>query len=165
MRRAMLLVISVMPLIAQTAQTRQGPISAQISRASVLFGPGIIPDRSGETPAPRFDTKLSGQVHLEGLNARTKPRFRFWLVKEGDEEKLKRASPGSMKAKALPANTGTKTEAGYSFEIRWLKGAVDPEDRLFLEVFLGRRRATTAISAIQSHFLPVSRPRGEEEKN
>lgn len=165
MRRAMLLLISVMPLIAQTAQAAQGPITAQVSSASVLFGPGIVQDRSGETPAPRFDTKLSGEVQLQGLNPLTKPRFRFWLVKAGDEKKLKRASPGSLRAKALSAITGIKTDAGYSFEIHWLKGAVDPDDRLFVEVFLGRRRATTAISAIQSHYLPASRPRGNEEKN
>ena len=162
MRRAMLLVISVMPLMALT---HQGPISARVSNPSVLFGPGIVQDRSGETPAPKFETKLSGQVLLDGLNSGTKPRFRFWLVKAGDEEKLKRASPSSLKAKALPANTGIKTDSGYSFEIRWVKGAVDPDDRLFVEVFLGRRRATTAISAIQSHFLPVSHPRDTQEKN
>ena len=162
MRRAMLLVISVMPLMAQTPQ---GPITAQISSASVLFGPGIVQDRSGETPAPRYEPKLSGEVQLEGLKPRTKPRFRFWLVKAGDEEKMKRASPGSLRARALSANTGIKTDAGYSFEIRWAKGAVDPDDRLFVEVFLGRRRATTAISGIQSHFLPASPPRGRDEKD
>ncbi len=165
MRRAMLLLISVMPLIAQTAQAAQGPITAQVSSASVLFGPGIVQDRSGETPAPGFEPKLSGEVQLQGLNPLTKPRFRFWLVKAGNEGKLKRASPGSLRAKALSAITSIKTDAGYSFEIHWLKGAVDPDDRLFVEVFLGRRRATTAISAIQSHYLPASRPRGNEEKN
>lgn len=162
MRHAMFLVISVMPMMAQASH---GPVTAHVSSVSVLFGPGIVQDRSGEIPGPRFDTKLSGQVHLEGLNSRTKPRFRFWLVKAGDEGKLERASPHSLKAKALSANTGIKTDDGYSFQIHWVKGAVDPDDRLFVEVFLGRRRATTAISAIQSHFLPVSRPRGTEEIN
>ncbi|MBL0209679.1 MAG: hypothetical protein IPQ13_02025 [Holophagaceae bacterium] len=165
MRRSMLLVISVMPLMAMAPQ---GPVSARISRASVLFGPGIIKDRSGETPAPAFKPKLNGSLQLEGLNARTTPRFRFWLVKAGDEGRLKRASPGSVKAKALavvPAATGIKAENGYSFEVHWPKGAVEPEDRLFVEVFLGRRRAATAISPIQSLFLPASRPRDNEEKS
>jgi hypothetical protein len=158
----MLLVISVMPLMAQTMH---GPISAQVASASVVFGPGIIQDRSGETPAPKFEPKLSGEVHLEGLRSGTKPRFRYWLVKAGDEEKLQRASPGSLKAKILAANAGVKTDTGYVFQIRWVKGAVDPGDRLFVEVFLGRRRAATAIAAIQSHFLPASHSRGGESNN
>lgn len=162
MRRAMLVVISVMPMMVQA---HQGPITAHISSASVLFGPGIVQDRSGETPPPKFEAKLNGQVRLEGLNAKTKPRFRFWLVKAGVEEKLKRTSPGSLKAKALPATIGIQTETGYPYEIHWPKGVVDAEDRLFVEVFLGRRRAATAISAIQSHFLPASRPRNDQEKN
>lgn len=155
MRRAMLLVISVMPLLAQAAR---GPVTAQISNASVLFGPGIIQDQSGQTAPPKFETKLSGEVRLGGLASRVHPRFRFWLVKAGDEEKLKRSSPGALKGKALAGNSGIKTEAGYAFDIHWIKGTVDPEDRLFIEVFLGRRRAATAISAIQSHYLPASRP-------
>jgi len=158
----MLLVISVMPMMAQAPQ---GPITARVSTASVLFGPGIVQDRSGETPAPRFKPKLSGEVHLEGLNPRTRPRFRFWLVKAGDEENLKRASPASSKARTLSANIGIKTDVGYPFEIRWVKGSVDPDDRLFVEVFLGRRRATTVISAIQAHFLPISRPRDNKQNN
>ncbi len=161
MRRTTLLVISVMPLFAQTPQS---PISAQVSSVSVLFGPGIVQDRSGETPAPGFEPKLSGEIHLEGLNSRTKPHFRFWLVKAGDEDHLKRASPGSLKARILSANAGIKTDSGYSFECRWFKGSVNPDDRLFVEVFLGRRRAATAISAIQSHYLPASGPMGREDK-
>jgi hypothetical protein len=158
----MLLVISVMPLMAQISQ---GPITAKVSRAVVVFGPGMIPDRSGEAPAPRFKPKLSGELHLDGLNSRQKPRFRFWLVKAGDEEKMRRASPSSLRAKALSAEVRAKTDSGYPFEIRWRKATVDPEDRLYVEVFLGRRRATTAISAIQSQYLPVSRPRTSEEAN
>ena len=161
MRRAVLLVISVMPLMAMAPQ---GPVTAQVTSASVLFGPGIVKDRSGETPAPRFESKLSGEIQLEGLNPRTKPRFRFWLVKAGDEDKLKRAPPGSVKAKALSASDGVKTETGYAFEMPWIKGSVDPEDRLWVEVFLGRRRAATAISPIQSHYLPASRRRSTEER-
>ena len=160
MRRAVFLVISVMPLIAMA---QQGPISAQLSSASVLFGPGIIQDRSGEAPTPKFDTKLSSEVQIEGLNPKAKPRFRFWLVKAGDEENLKRVTPGSLKGKVLSSKAGIMTSAGYSFEMHWIKGSVDPDDRLFMEVFIGRRRAATAISAIQSHYLPVSRPRGNEE--
>ena len=161
MQRAMLLVISVMPLIAQTPQ---GPISAQVSSVSVLFGPGTIQDRSGETPAPGFEPKLSCEIHLEGLNPRTKPRFRFWLVKAGEEQQLKRVSPGSLKAKVLSANSGIKTDSGYSFECRWPKSSVNPGDRLFVEVFQGRRRAATAISAIQSHYLPASSPMVREDQ-
>lgn len=151
----MLLVISVMPLLAQASH---GPITARISDASVLFGPGIIQDRSGETAAPKFETKLSGEVRLDGLASRANPRFRFWLVKAGDEERLKRLPPSAMKAMALAGHSGIKTAAGYTFEVHWNRGSVDPGDRLFIEVFLGRRRAATAISAIQSHYLPVSRP-------
>lgn len=162
MRHAVSLVISMLPLLAQVDQ---GPVSARISGASVLFGPGIIQDRSGERPAPRFEPKLSGAVQMEGPAPRAKPRFRFWLVKAGDEEKLKRIPPRSLKAKLLSSNAGIKTSSGYSFEMRWVKGSVDPEDRLFVEVFLGRRRAATAVSPIQSHFLPASHPRSQEENN
>ena len=162
MRLALILVISVMPLMGHAPQ---GPISAKLSSASVLFGPGIVQDRSGDTPAPSFEPKLSGEVQLEGLRIRTKPRFRFWLVKAGDEAKMKRASPGSLKAKALPTISGTKTDVGYSFEIHWVKAAVDPDDRLFVEVFLGRRRATTAISPIQSRYLSAPHPKEREQEN
>lgn len=162
MRRAVFLVISVMPLLALAPQS---PISAQVASASVLFGPGIIPDRSGETPAPKFDTTLSGEVHLQGIAAKAKPRFRFWLVKARDEAKLQRATPGALKAKVLSSQAGIKTEGGYAFQIHWAKGAVDADDRLFVEVFLGRRRAAMAIAAIQAHYLPASRPRDNEAKN
>ncbi|MBL0313292.1 MAG: hypothetical protein IPP78_11380 [Holophagaceae bacterium] len=165
MRQAVSLVISVLPLMLQASQD---PVSARIINASVVFGPGIVQDRSGETQAPKFHPKLSGNVQLDGLKSRTEPRFRFWLVKAGEEEKLKKLSPASLKAKplvALTATTGIKTESGYSFEIHWSKGAVDPEDRLFVEVFLGRRRAATAFSPIQSRYLPVSHPRDNEDKS
>lgn len=159
MRRGMLLVISVMPLMAMT---QRGSITAQVSRASVLFGPGIIQDRSGETPAPRFEPKLSVEVNLEGLNPKAKPRFRFWLVKAADELRLNHLAPGSTKAKILATNPGIKTAHGYAFEMRWPKGSVDPEDRLFVEIFLGRRRAAQTASNIQAHYLPASHPRGHE---
>lgn len=160
MRRASLLVISVLPLLAHT---QQDPVSAMVSRASVIFGPGIIEDRNGETPAPRFKPKLSVEVNLDGLNPKAKPRFRFWLVKAEDEPQLNHASPSATKAKILSTTPGIKTSRGYAFEIRWPKGSVDPEDRLFVEVFLGRRRAAKAASSIQSHYLPASHPRGNEE--
>ncbi len=162
MRHAVSLVISMLPLMAQVDQ---GPVSARIPEASVLFGPGIIQDRSGEQPVPRFEPKLAGSLQMAGLAPRAKPRFRFWLVKAGDEEKLKRISPRSLEAQVLSSNAGIKTSSGYSFEMRWVKGSVDPEDRLFVEVFLGRRRAATAISRIQSHFLPASPPKSQEENN
>ena len=162
MRRAMIFVLSTLPLLAQTYQ---GPVTTRIANASVLFGPGIIPDRSGETPAPPFQTNLTGEVGVEGVKAGSKPRFRFWLVKSHDEEKLKRASPLSVKAKALRGLPGAKGDAGYPFSIPWTKGAVDQEDRLFVEVFLGRRRVATALSAIQSRYLPASHPRGGEVKD
>ena len=162
MGRAAILVISVMPLLAVTPQ---GPISAQVTNASVVFGPGIIQDKSGESAAPKFQPKLKGEVQVAGQHSKTKPHFRFWLVKARDAEKLKRASPLSVKAKTLVGSTEFKPDSGYSFDIDWFKGAVDPEDRLYVEVFQGRRRAATAISAIQSHYLPVSRPRGHEANN
>lgn len=160
MRPASLLVISVLPLLAQP---QQGPVSAMVANASVLFGPGIIQDRSGETPAPRFEPKLSVEVNLEGLNPKAKPRFRFWLVKAADEPRLNHLAPGSTKAKILSTNPGIKTAHGYAFEMRWPKGSVDPEDRLFVEIFLGRRRAAQTASNIQAHYLPASHPRGHEE--
>lgn len=162
MRLALSLVISIMPLLAETPQ---GSLTAMVSNASVLFGPGIVEDKSGETPAPRFETKLRGEIQLKGMNSRTKLRFRFWLMKARDEEKVKRASPGSLKAKILSANAGVKIDGGYSFESRWFKSSVDPDDRLFVEVFQGRRRVATAISPIQANYLPVSRPREKEGHN
>lgn len=162
MRRTTLLVISVLPLMAQL---HRGPVSAQISNASVLFGPGIIQDRSGESPAPSFEPKLSVEVQLDGLNEKAKPRFRFWLVKAADAEQLNRVSPAALKARLLTTPPGTHTSAGYAFAIHWPKSSVVPEDRLFMEVFLGRRRAAKAASTIQSHYLPATRPRGSEEVN
>lgn len=162
MRGPMILVMSVMPLVAQMPQD---PISAQLSGVSVVFGPGTVRDRTGGTPAPQFKPKLSGELHLEGLHSRVRPHFRFWLVKAGDELKLKRVPPGPLKAELLSARPATRTETGYSFEIAWTKADVDPDDRLFVEVFMGRRRAATAISGIQSHFLPASRPKDREANN
>ncbi len=165
MRRAMILVLSALPLLAQGHKAHPGPVSTRLSNASVLFGPGIVEDRSGEKPAPPFKTNLTFEVGLEGVKADSKPRFRFWLVKASDEEKLKGASPRAVRAKELGGLPGPKTESGYPCSIHWTKGDVDPDDRLFVEVFIGRRRVATAMSAIQSHYLPASHPRGGEEKN
>lgn len=170
MRSALIVLLSALPALADAQHPTKVPqrvaATARIESASVLFGPGIIPDRTGETPAPAFKTNLSGEVRVEGLPSHVKPRFRFWLVKAGQEEKLRTASPPSAHAKALDFTPTLKREGGgIGFSISWSKGTVEDQDRLFVEVFSGRRRVATAISAIQSLYLPASHPRGGEVKD
>lgn len=174
MRSALIILLSAMPILADAEKQQKVPqkvsqkvtVAASIESASVLFGPGIIPDRSGDTPPPPFEVKLSGEVGVEGLPTGSSPRFRFWLITAGQEEQLKKAPPHAAGAKALAHTiTGKREGGGILFAIHWAKGTVEEEDRLFVEVFSGRRRVATASSPIQAHYLPVSHPRNTEEKN
>lgn len=162
MRRVMILAFSALPILALA---HQGPVTARLASASVTFGPGIIPDRTGETPAPQFDPRLTCEVAVEGLKAGAKPRFRFWVIKSGDEVKLQKASPRSIRGRLLEGVPGPRNGTNYPHSIAWTQGAVAPNERLFVEVFLGRQRVATAMAPIESHYLPAAHTRGGEVKD
>ncbi len=165
MRRTILVLLSALPMLADAPKPMKVPMTARLESVGVLFGPGIIQDRTGETPAPKFETKLDGSIHLEGIRPNTTPHYRFWLVNARATDKLNSRSARSLGGKALEFTVRANSADGMQFVINWPKGSVEEQDRLFVEIMVGRRRTATAISAIQSHYLPASKPQGGDSKD
>lgn len=105
-------------------------------------------------------------VELELGAAVKAPEFRVWRVKAGDLKALERgASPrhlrgggGRVEAQATRTPEGTWVLGGI-----WPEGH-QPEDRLMVEVWVGRRRLHWIVTALDERFRPVGQPRPGDDK-
>lgn len=149
------------PLFLLSALAVQGAdkVQARLLRASVISGAGREP--LGALPPPR----LRATLEITGLPPKAKPRFKVWIVNSRTLPALEAgANPAGRRihgaALVCPV---TQVEGSYSVQGTW-KGPVDPDLRVVVEVFLGRRRLALAAAPVEEHLLPSAKPSGGKEE-
>ncbi len=152
MRR--LLFLSALPLLAV------GPGTLQIRSASVAWGAGVEP--RGPVPPPRFEA----DVVFEGAKVPPAAELRAWQASASQVPGLKKAAHAQKQLgpQARVVLTVTSDTAGT-----WHVGGTWPhvprtEDRVVVELWRRGRRLAWAVSEVDSHPLPVGRPRGDHER-